>query len=119
MPKFSRWTEAKKTIACGECFPFANNLAREMVSDGIIPESQIKVCHGTIIEPFARDLNRHVHAWVETKDRCHDWQLRVAGKGSMTKGEYYDLFKPQDVKRYSPEESMILMVRNRHHGPWD
>ena len=119
MAEFRNWLETKKTIPCGECFSFANNLVREMLDDGIIPESQIKVCHGTVIEPFARNPNRHVHAWVETRGRAHDWQLRLAGKGSLPIEDFYELFQPEDVKKYSPEEVMILQLRHRHHGPWD
>jgi hypothetical protein len=112
-----------ETIPCGDCFRFANNLAREMLGDGIITEDKIRVCHGTVIAPFSRDQKRYEHAWVEIDEpgheRVHDWQMRMSGKGSLPKVDFYELFQPQGVKRYAPHEAMINQLKHRHHGPWE
>ena len=102
----------------GQCFPYANNLLRTMLDDDVIPESQIKLCHGVVIEPFAADPNPHVHAWIEARGLVYDWQLSIVGKNGMAIDTYYELFKPQNVKKYSPHEALATFVRHRHHGPW-
>lgn len=111
--------EASGRIACGQCFSFANTLGREMLDDGIIPERDIHIVHGTVIEPFAEDPNRHVHAWVEAKGKVRDWQLKIAGKHYLPTREFYKLFEPENVVKYSVEEAMLNMVRFGHQGPWD
>lgn len=100
------------------CFPFANRLVRDMLDDGIIPETDIFVVHGTVEEPLAQTPNRYKHAWVETKGRVHDWQLRQAKIGSLPIKDFYELYKPADMTRYTPEQSMVLQLRHGHSGPW-
>jgi hypothetical protein len=120
MISYSQWSEAKrlKKQPVGQCFPYANNLLRTMLDDDVIPESQIKLCHGVVIEPFAADPNPHVHAWIEARGLVYDWQLSIVGKNGMAIDTYYELFKPQNVKKYSPHEALTTFVRHRHHGPW-
>lgn len=76
------------------------------------------MCHGTVIEPHAIDPNRHAHAWVEANERAYDWQLKIAKKGSLPIKDFYELFRPKHVKKYTVEKAMIMQLRHKHHGPW-
>jgi hypothetical protein len=90
----------------------------EMVKDEIIPENRIKVVHAMVQEPLAKNPKRYWHAWVETGERAHDWQLRMAGTASLPIQDFYELYKPDNIQKYTPDECAKNLLRNRHHGPW-
>jgi hypothetical protein len=113
---FKNWLENK--IPAGQCFSYANNLAREMLDDGIIDEKDIFICHGMVEKPYSLNYHKYTHAWVETKDRVYDWQMSLA-KNSLSKEDFYELFKPTNVIKYTVEESMKNCLKNKHHGPWN
>ena len=115
---YKLWLE-NKTIPCGECFSFANNFAREMLDDGIIPEDEIKVVHGMVEEPMALEPKRYAHAWIEVQGKVRDWQMRMSGKHFLPIKDFYKLYKPTDIKKYTVEESMVNMLKYKHHGPWE
>ena len=118
---FKNWLNESKTIPMGKCFPYANNLAIEMAKDGIVNEKDIFVCHGEVEEPLAKNPKRYIHAWIEAKvsgeERVYDWQMNSA-KNSLSKKEFYELFKPTNVVRYTNIQSMINCLKHKHHGPW-
>jgi len=116
--RFKLWIENQETIPCGDCFKFANNLAKNMLEDGIIPEDKFFVCHGEVEAPLAQEHKRYSHAWVETPDKVYDWQLRMSGKGNLPQKDFYELFKPDKITKYSVKEAMTNQVRHGHHGPW-
>ena len=113
---FRLWLE-NEVIACGECFPFATKHATEIKADGIIPEDKIFVVHATVQpENYPR---RYWHAWVETEERVHDWQMRhVTGQISMPRDQFYKEMNPQNIKKYGPREALQTMIKSGHHGPW-
>jgi hypothetical protein len=122
LENFHTWLKEEEIVAVGKCFPYANNLAMEMVNDGIVNEKEIFICHGEVEEPLARNPKRYVHAWVEAKvlgeERVYDWQMSTA-RNSMKKEDFYNLFKPSNVVKYTNEQSMINCLKHKHHGPWD
>tara|TARA_Y100000034_G_scaffold118135_1_gene158481 strand:+ start:2087 stop:2467 length:381 start_codon:yes stop_codon:yes gene_type:complete len=110
--------DERETCPIGLCFPFANELAWTMVEDGVIPEGDIFVCHGTVEEPLALEPKRYEHAWIEAAGRVYDWQMNMSGRGSIENADFYDLFKPQNVVRYSPEQALKNQAKHDHQGPW-
>jgi hypothetical protein len=123
MISFKHWIETTiATIAVGQCFSYANNLAMEILKDGIIDEKDVFICHGEVEEPLASDPKRYSHAWVEAKfkgeERVYDWQMMKA-RNSLSKEEFYNLFKPSNVTKYTIEQSMINCLKHKHHGPWN
>jgi hypothetical protein len=115
---FKLWLESE-VVPCGDCYRFANNLAREMLNDGIIPEKGIFVCHGTVVAPHSADQKRYEHAWVEAQDKVYDWQMRTSGKFFLPIKDFYELFRPENAKKYSPTQAMVNQVKHKHHGPWE
>lgn len=117
---FKNWIETK--IPMGQCFPYANNLAMQMVEDGIVNEKDIFICHGEVEKPFAKNPKRYIHAWVEAKvlgeERVYDWQMSTV-KNSLSKQDFYELFKPSNVVKYTNEQSMKNCLKHKHHGPWE
>lgn len=112
---FKQWL-SEQTIPIGDCFRFANNLARQLSEK--MPDKQVIVCHGIVVEPFALDPNPHIHAWVEANGNCYDWQLKTAGKHFLPIKDFYELFKPKKVKRYDAHQAMVQQLKAKHHGPW-
>ncbi len=54
-----------------------------------------------------------------------DWQTMVVGYGGPNFARrgypipiFYELYRPMKVKRYTPTEAMVNMVRTGHKGPW-
>lgn len=114
------WYESEKveTSPCGLCFPYANNLARQMLKDGV-PEEDIIIAHGNVQDPPpSRQTNWYPHAWVESQGKAYDWQMSQSVI-SLPIETFYELRKPQEVKKYGVYEAMVLMVRHQHHGPWE
>jgi hypothetical protein len=122
LENFSKWLTEQEVIAMGKCFPYANNLAMEILNDGVVDEKDIFVCHGEVEEPLSSNPKRYLHAWVESKfrgeERVYDWQMSVA-KNSLPKKEFYELFKPSNITKYTVEQSMISCLKHKHHGPWN
>lgn len=57
---FKNWLENK--IPAGQCFSYANNLAREMLDDGIMDEKDIFICHGMVEKPHSLNYHKYNHA---------------------------------------------------------
>lgn len=119
MKSFKKWLES--TVAIGQCFPYAIKFSLDMLNDGIVKEKDIFICHGNIIEPLSQNQKRYDHAWVEAKisneERVYDWQMSLA-KNSLKKSDFYELFDPQSIIRYSIKEAVKNCATTKHHGPW-
>ena len=82
-------------------------------------DDSYKLVHGVGIlqtdgEPFG-------HCWVEKGSRCID---QSNGQDiNFPKKLYYALgnfpVKGYKIYKYTPEQTGIKMVRNKHWGPWD
>jgi len=110
MIDFVTWLE--NTIPIGDCFRFATMKATEMFADGIMKD--IKVVHA-LVKPQKK---KYEHAWIEADGRCFDWQMSITGKHSLPIKEFYEFYKPTNIKKYTPTEAIRSMIQNKHHGPW-
>jgi len=107
---------AKEGIACGLCFPWA---WRDVFDNGGT------LVHGTVTAPQKRPRHTYAHAWVERDGKVYDWQTMKAGHGGRHRGKgyprdlFYDLYEPEEVRRFDQEEAMVNLPRYGHYGPWD
>jgi len=82
------------------------------------------VVHAVVTEPHSRPPARFEHAWVERDGRVYDWQTMTQGHGGVHRGQgypvddFYELWRPEHVHRYSAGEAVGLVSRRRHYGPW-
>ena len=120
----------QKTIALGQCYPFANKMATEWLDahidkskppgEGVHPDiddkDKFKVVHGRITDKFSGESN--MHAWVEKGDTVFDWQSHTTKPDGIPREVYYDIFQPEVHEEYTAEESMIKCMRSGHQGPW-
>jgi len=104
----ARLREAVDTVPVGDCFGYANTEAKNH------PGST--VCHGIVHHPWSGKKIRH--AWVEDGEQIHDWQSSHGMRNKLDKATFYSTWKPTQVKRYTPEQAAINMLRHGHHGPW-
>jgi hypothetical protein len=119
MGAFRTWLETREVIPIGDCFRFATKLATSMLADDIIPAKDIVVVHA-IVRPKWHP-REYPHAWVETRGRAHDWQMRQTKIGSLPIQDFYQEYSPDPVrmKRYTPGQAVGMMARSGHHGPWE
>jgi hypothetical protein len=108
--------DESEIVPAGECFSYANQLAMKL---GNAPDTF--VVHATVKPGWHH--RAYAHAWVETRDRVFDWQAATFPshkyhKTGWPKQLFYDEFQPRDVKRYTPEDAIVLMLRHHHQGPW-
>ena len=106
-------------------FEFVMKLARQYLSD-----DGVKVVHG-LVNPATgtkRDEYRtapiYQHAWVEKDGSVYDWQTlelrmgKYAGK-VWPQIEFYQVFVPSFVKKYTPELALQKMWDTGTKGPWE
>ena len=74
------------------------------------------VIHGTILSERAG--KRIEHAWCERGVFVVDLALPV-GARVVEREVYYRVLKPEVRKIYSAEDALLLVIKNRHDGPWD
>ena len=120
----------EKTIALGQCYPFANRMAMKWSDDhidqtkppgkGVHPDidnkNKFKVVHGRITDKFSGESVNH--AWVEMDGVVFDDQTKHTKPDGIPKDTYYDLYQPQVSDEYTAEESMINCAKSGHQGPW-
>ncbi len=96
------------TIACGECFSYAYTRVKESGT----------LVHATVADPWSG--KKYDHAWVEDGGLVYDWQTSQGlGTGKpRKKGEFYKLYRPEDITRYDKTEAQIKVLKTRHYGPW-
>ncbi len=104
-------------MATGDCYMANGRIVMQKMSAS--DEKKWKLCHGVGIlqsdgEPFG-------HAWVEHGSRCIDQSN--GNDINFPKQLYYALgnfpVKGYKIYKYTPEQTGIKMVRNKHWGPWD
>ena len=111
-------TAGRKTIPCGRCFEWAVQQAKGDYKDAKT------IVHGTVTEPFSNPPHKYKHAWVEHRGKVYDWQTMEAGHGGKYRGkgyplrEFYDLYEPEKMTRYTSTEAVANTLRNGHYGPW-
>ncbi len=118
-------------IACGLCFPWALEGARqwlrEMRGESAIwrRDHAIAVVHGRATHPPGAEWpdipgQDYAHAWIETAGGyASDWQTLDLRKGHPVPiAEFYASHKMQHCVRYSPEEAVANARSSGHPGPW-
>ena len=127
----------EETIPLGQCYPFANKMAREW-SDAMIDRTKppgkgvhpdidnkdkFKVVHGRVTDKFSGESV--LHAWVEKGDMVFDAQTShtkpegVPKFGKDGKEGWYEMYQPEPHEEYTAEETMLKCLGAGHQGPWD
>ncbi len=83
---------------------------------------QYRIAHGICL---FEDWRPYAHCWLEKANSCYDYRLFESPEGEKvqikyTRGEFYTLFKPQKVVRYTIRDCLHLEKRvHGYCGPWD
>ena len=95
-----------KVEVCGMCFRTAYRY--------VMDHSGTELVHGRYQDDFGRKVKNH--AWVEKGNKLIDpeWGGKWIDKRKLKQGGFLYI----EEARYTDEEAMITMVRNRHMGPW-
>lgn len=100
----------------GDCFRWTIQKVRD---DQLFMDNRGAVVHG-VVAPVGTN-KKFPHAWVEIGNKVFDWQNSAVGDypGGVDKAKFYRVMRPTKIQRYTPEDAMILSIRNRHYGPWE
>jgi hypothetical protein len=74
------------------------------------------VVHGTVLSEKAG--KRIEHAWCEHGPMVVDLAMPV-GSRIIEREHYYRVVKPEASEVYSPDDALVLAIKNGHDGPWD
>ena len=121
----------EETIPLGQCYSFANQMARvwsnamidrtKPPGKGVHPDidnkDKFKVVHGRVTDKFSGESV--LHAWVEKGDMVFDAQTSHTKPDGIPKAEYYDMYQPEPHEEYTAEETMLKCLGAGHQGPWD
>ena len=72
--------------------------------------------HATVFS--LREEKRIGHAWCERGEEIMDLAMPV-GTRDFKRDKYYELLKPESIKRYTDRHAVMLFIRNQHYGPWE
>lgn len=94
----------------GDCYENALNLVLNITSDAVV------LVHGrpTLTRaPFCQ----YGHAWIEQGNYCIDGGSLVV----VPKALYYQAgtIDPELCIFYTPEEARVMVLENKHYGPWE
>ena len=106
----------KESIAIGQCYPFAVNMAKGSHVSDRNDLKKFKVVHGFVNDKWSGESYKH--AWVEKGDLIFDWQTHATKPGGVTRDVYYDMFQPEVYEEYTAAETIMNCVDSGHAGPW-
>ena len=106
----------KETIAIGQCYPFAVNMAKDSQVSDRNDLKKFKVVHGNVTDKFSGDS--YDHAWVEKGNVVFDDQTKFTKPDGIPKDVYYDMFQPNISEEYTAAETIMKCVETQHAGPW-
>ena len=101
----------RKVIPLGDCYRFAAKFVAK------IP-GEIRVVHGTVVEPLGRSKKRFHHAWVECGNLVFDWQTQWTKPDGIPAEVFQELWEPREHSRYTPSEARDFAISTKHWGPW-
>ena len=115
---FENWRRFAEgeTIALGQCYPFALEMAKASAKDEFDDLSKFKVVHGRVTDKFSGESV--LHAWVEKGDMVFDAQTSSTKPDGIPKADYYDMFQPEPHEEYTAEKTIINCITKGHKGPW-
>lgn len=116
MEQWRQHLKEEETIAIGQCYPFAIELAKASTKDEFDDLSRFKVVHGRITDKFSGESV--LHAWVEKGDMMFDAQTSSTKPHGIPKAEYYDMYQPEAHEEYTAEQTIIKCIRTGQKGPW-
>ena len=103
----------ENSMPTGDCFEAAGKfISHPAVVD--YPDDYLLV-HGNIAK--LRQDEPVNHAWIEEGDFVHE----VSGgrREVFSKKSYYEHLGITNVRTYTVEQALLLLVREGHWGPWD
>jgi hypothetical protein len=110
-----------KIVPCGLCFQYVYDHAYKSWND---ETNNAYYIHAMVNPDLPGNDRQYMHAWVEEGGIVYDWQTmerglsKYSGTGWPVE-EFYELFRPFDIKKYTAEEIVMNSVRNRNKGPWE
>ena len=107
---------AEKSIAIGQCYPFAINMAKDSQVSDRNDLKKFKVVHGRVTNKW--NDQSYEHAWVEKGDMVFDWQTHSTKPDGVPRDVYYDMFQPEIYEEYTGAETIMNCVDSGHAGPW-
>ena len=106
----------KESIAIGQCYPHAVNMAKDSEVSDRNDLSKFKVVHGRVTNKW--NDQSYEHAWVEKGDMIFDWQTHSTKPDGVPRDVYYDMFQPEVYEEYTAAETIMKCVDSEHAGPW-
>jgi len=109
------------SIAMGQCFPFAIQMAKASSNKEFEDLSLFKVVHGEITVSERGETKTIQHAWVEKPGLVFDEQTSYTKPEGVPRDVWYAEYQPskENRKEYTAEEAMLTCVRQGQMGPWD
>ncbi len=98
----------------GLCYRYTYEIAKKSMIDDT--DDEIVIVHGRATDPISGEKINN-HAWVEfvKENTVIDPTL---SDGPIDKIWYYQMYKPIPEKRYTPEDLLILSMRNKFVGKY-
>ena len=81
-----------------------------------IPAGMLVLVHGFVTRPT--DQLRHVHAWIEWREKGLVFDFSNGHQVMMPRQLYYEAGQVLDYRAYNVDEARIEMVESAHYGPW-
>ena len=106
-----------ESIAIGQCYPFAVNMAKESAVADRNDLEKFKVVHGVVTDKFSGDSYKH--SWVEKGNLVFDDQTKFTKPDGIKKETYYDLYQPEISEEYTAAQAIVNCVNTGHAGPWN
>jgi hypothetical protein len=106
-------TSKKTPMPTGDCFEAAGKFvsAPEVVS---YPDDY-RLVHGNVAK--LRQNETVNHAWVEEDEIVHE--VSNGRNDVYSKKQYYEKHQITNIRTYTVEQALLLLVRHGHWGPWD
>jgi len=94
----------------GKCYELSGRYMMNQADENDV------LVHGTITAQFG-DIRGKVnnHAWVDKGGEI--WE--PVGNKIWSKEVYNVIFGPKEIRRYSRDEALKIMLKTGHFGPWD
>lgn len=101
------------SVPKGDCFEAA---AAFVTQEEILTyPDDYKLVHGNVAT--LRQDEPVNHAWVEEGETVHE--VSNGRTNVFWKDDFYARFGITTVRKYTPKQALLLMVRTGHSGPWD
>lgn len=98
----------------GLCYRYVYDLAKESMDNDT--DHEIEVVHGRAVDPVSGTTIQN-HAWIEYKYQDNVVDPTISD-GILDKSWYYAVYRPTPERRYTPEEIILLAMRNRFVGKY-